>query len=194
MIEGKIKMFNQEFDRSLLMMLFSDKNNRRNIINFVKYIPNELYAKIFIQLDKYKKYEDNNIDILDREEFCLYGEYVDDNIKYSFIIDMVQNSLTITQSSFIGDNLKKQYELVLFTDSRYNNIEFSGKQLLGSFLDCKNDLKIEYELVSTRFGNKIVYSDNSIFKKYKRVNNTFQNMDVCNYLDESSYTRVRKLS
>lgn len=188
-------MFSQEFDRSLLMMLFTDKNKRKNIINFIKYLPNELYVKLYIQLDKYQKYEDNNVDIFDREDFCLYGEYImGNNIKYSFIIDMVQKSLTITYSSLLNNNLNKHYEITLFDNSRYNNNEFLGKQLLGSFLDCEKNMKTEYEFISTKIGNMIVYSDNGFFKKFKRVNDELENIDLYNYLNEFCYIRTRKIN
>lgn len=187
-------MFNSEFDRSLSMMLFSDKNNRKEIINFIRSIPNELYVKLYIQLDKYKDYEENNIDIFSREDFCLCGEYIeDDKYKYEFIIDMIQNSLTIAKSSLKDNNLKKQYGIVLYSSSRYNNVMFSGKEILGSFLNYDKNTKNEYELISTRFGLMIVNSDNGIFKKYKRFDDELCKMDIYSYLNEHSYLRVKKI-
>ena len=97
-------MFNSEFDRSLWLMIIGDKNNSYNIINFIKSIPSELFNLIDIELDKYMKYEQCNISILDREDICLYGECNSRfNGKYFFVIDMIQNSLTITKSIYVNE-------------------------------------------------------------------------------------------
>lgn len=188
-------MFSQEFDRSLWLMLISDKNNREDIINFIKSIPNELYKQIRIQLDKYEKYEQSDINILDREDICLYGscngKY---DLKYYFVIDMIQNSLTISMGSNRDMNFIKSYEIILYAKSRYNNVELFNTQLLGNIINHTDDIKTEYELIDGLFGRMVVYSNDGSLKKYKKVTRNTDNLQLDNLLNNRGISKVRKLS
>lgn len=188
-------MFNSEFDRSLWLMIISDKNNRYNIINFIKSIPSDLFCLMDIELDKYMKYEESNIGILDRGDICLRGECrARFNSKYSFIIDMIQNSLTITKSIFVNNQYKKEFEIVMYAKSRYNNIELFNSQLLGNIVNYNNDIKSEYGLIDGILGKMVVCSDNTGGKKYKRIGKISERMELENLFDRNNLIRVRKKS
>jgi len=192
-MEMIIEMFNNEFDRSLWLMLISDKNNRYNIINFIKSIPNDLFCIMDIELDKYKKYEESNIDILDRGDICLYGECNSRfNGKYSFVIDMICNSLTITKSIYINEHYRKEFEIVMYAKSRYNNDDVFDSQLLGNIINYNDEIKSEYELIDGILGKMVVYSDNGSMKKYKRIGKISERMELENIFNRNNLVRVRK--
>lgn len=186
-------MFNSEFDRSLWLMIISDKNNSYNIINFIKSIPSELFKLIDIELDKYMKYEQCNISILDREDICLYGECNSRfNGKYSFVIDMIQNSLTITKSIYVNDHYRKEFEIVMYAKSRYNDVELFNTQLLGNIVNYTDDIKSEYELIDRIFGRMVVCSENGSLKKYKRIGKISEGMQLENIFNRNNLVRIRK--
>lgn len=163
-------IFNEKFDNSLWLMVNSDKNNKDDIVAFVKNLPNELYQLIYSRLDEYKQYKEGKIDVLENSDnFCLTGNiFTFDRCKYSFVIDMIVNSLTINKFVLKGKKYEKVYGLSMCAESSYNNADIFGTQLIGHIWD--NGLDIEYEMISTLLGKMIVYSDNIIFKKYKRIN------------------------
>lgn len=187
-------MFSEEFDRSLWLMLVSDKSNRDDTINFIRSIPNELYQQICIQLQRYKQYEEENIDILDREDICLYGscngKY---GLKYLFIVDMIQNSLTISVGSNSDMNFIKSYEITLYAESRYNSVDLFSSQLLGSIINYTDDVKTEYEIVDGLLGRMVVYSNNGGLKRYKKVSRNIDNLQLDNLFNNRGLGRVRKL-
>ena len=188
-------MFNSEFDRSLWLMIISDKNNRYNIINFIKSIPSDLFCLMDIELDKYMKYEQSNVCILDREDICLYGECNSRfDGKYSFVIDMISNSLTITKSIYVNEHYKKEFEIVMYAKSRYNNTDLFSSQSLGNIVNYSDNIKSEYELIDGILGKMVVYSDNGSLKKYKRVSKISERMQLENIFDRNNLVRVRKNS
>ena len=186
-------MFNQEFDRSLWLMLVSDKNNREDMINFISCLPNELYEQINIQLDKYKDYEERNVYLFEREDTCLCGNCLGKfNEKYSFIIDMVENSLTIIMGIEREDIFMKAFEVTLYAKSRCNDIDILDEQLLGYVINHTDGIKTKYVLVDTLFGKMVMYSGNGIFKKYKRIEKNSENMDLSILFDKTGISKVRK--
>ena len=48
-------MFSEEYDRTLWLMLVSDKLGRDSLVNFIKDIPSECYSEIHGMIDKYKE-------------------------------------------------------------------------------------------------------------------------------------------
>lgn len=188
-------MFNEEFDRSLYLMLKSDKNNREDIVNFIRSVPLELFQQIYIQLEKYEKYEECDIDILDREDICLYGncngKY---GLKYYFILDMIQNSITIGVGNIIDMDFVKSYEITLYAESRYNSIDLFSSQILGNVINHSNDSKTEYELVDGLLGKMVVYTNNGSLKKYKKVGKNVDTDKLDKILSGRGISRVRKLN
>lgn len=192
-------IFSEELDRSLWLILESDKKNRDRIRCFVGSIPMELYQQIYERLNEYRKYENGDLNILGADSFCLSGECFGElNRKYSFVIDMIDNSLSITESLLIKDKYKELNELTLFMGSRYNNVSVFGRQSLGSFMNYTTKNEMNYDLINTLLGFMVEYSNydykrfNDGFKKYKRIGNnlTVDELSLCN---KDGITRVRKM-
>lgn len=181
-------IFNKELDESLRLMLESDRKRRDKIINFVLSIPDDLYQKIYVELSKYNEYEQNNIDLFDREDFCLSGETINtNNCKYSFVIDMIENSITISRykieddmkrSMNAEDGCEKVFEITLYASTRYNNISNFKYQKLGKFIDNITGIDVEYDLKSTKFGNMVTFLDDIGFRKYQKVNCKENNIEL----------------
>lgn len=187
-------MFSQEFDRSLWLMLISDKNNREDIISFIKYIPDDLYEQIYIHLDKYRNYEECNVSISNREDICLYGScYGKYNEKYSFIVDTAQNSLTISMGIERNGTFMKAFEITLYAKSSYNSTDALDKQFLGYVVNYTDETKTEYELIDGKFGKIVVYSNNRFLKKYKKVNKNSENVELDKLFEKNGFSRTKKI-
>lgn len=190
-------IFSKELDESLWLMLESDKKNRRKVSEFLKAVPSELYEQISIQLDKYREYEDSGIDILERDTICLYGNCLDqNNYKYSFIVDMINHSLSISKSFFRENEYVKQFELTMYAKSRYNSVDVFGRQMLGSIYESGMSGKYEYDLVDMLFGKMIICSYDNNIKKYKRVkiNDILDDIRIEDLSSKKGNSRVKKMN
>lgn len=187
-------IFNKEFDKSLGLILECDRSNRGKIINFLNSIPCELYEQIYIQLEKYNEYINRTIDVLDIEDFCLYGEYNREGIdNTSFVIDIIDNSITINKSLYNGKKCVDDFKLTLCSDSRFNNIALLGKQTLGSFRNYTQRVSWEYDLVNTMFGMRVLCSNNYGFKKYGKFTNS-DDLSLEKLGNKGNLVKVRKIN
>ena len=194
-------IFSEELDKSLSLILESDKKNRDKIKYFIENIPASLFQQIYDKLEEYREYERGNLDIFDLDDLCLHGEcnYYDKRFKYSFVIDLVSNSLSINKSMLINGDYKDNTELTLYMGSRYNNVDIFGRQSIGSFTNYVTMSKMEYDLINTLLGLMVEYScydynrNSEGLKKYKRVNTNTINgkLELSN---KDSLCRVKKMS
>lgn len=184
-------MLSERYNRSLSLILESDRNNKDKIINFINDIPNDLLRSIDDKLCIYQEYLSGKRSIYDSDVvFCLSDNVIVDNeCLYSFIIDMVADSITITKSKKISDGLLKESELVLYVETTYNSVFTLGKQSLGIFNHMGT--KVNYELINTFFGLIVVSSNGGILNRYKWI----KNVD-CLVIDSvsniDSYARLRR--
>lgn len=188
-------IFSEDFDSALCMILESDKKNKEKILGFIDSMPSDFYKKISLALEKYYEYEENQIDVFDREDICLMGETLDvDNCKYSFLIDMMIHSLTITKSEKNDNNYNKVFELTLFSNSGFNNIDVFGKQVLGSLYDVYDSVKLNYNLVDTMFG-RMFNVTGAVINRYRRIpfKSTSRGIDIQNSAITNGYSRVRRM-
>lgn len=179
-------IFNKELDESLRLIIESDGKRRNKLVEFLLSIPDELYQQIYFQLERYDKYEKDGVSILDRDDYCLKGECLDVyNRKYSFIIDMFDESLTISRyicsslSSFLNieDRYTKTFEIILYAKNRYNNVDVFKEQRLGRVIDKIDNVDVLYNIIKTKLGNMITISDGYLLKKYYKY-------DINKCLDE----------
>ena len=91
----------EEFGRSLKLMMAGEKEYSEFVYEFICSVPGGLCVQIQEALEKYKRYEEMNVSVLDREDFFISGECVaSSKDKYFFSIDMVDDSLTINKTLF----------------------------------------------------------------------------------------------
>ena len=105
---------------------------------------------------------------------------------------MIQNSLTITKSIFVNSQYKKEFQIVLYAKSRYNDVDLFSTQLLGNIFNYDNANKFEYGLIDGILGKMVVCSDNSGGKKYKRISNISDRMNLENLFNRNNLVRVRR--
>ena len=196
-------IFNEELDKSLYLILESDNKNRENIKCFVESIPSEVFKQIYDKLEEYKEYENGNLDIFELDDLCLHSEcnYYDNGFKYSFVIDMVAKSLSITRSMFVNGGYKDNAMLTLCMGCRYNDVNVFGRQYIGSFTNYITKNNTEYDLISTLIGLMVEYSTydykrmSERFKKYKRVNLNSNSLEINLSNDRFlSKAKVRKMN
>jgi len=171
--------------------LENDRRNRNEIANFIKDIPNDLNLLIEDKLGVYEEYLNGKRSFYEGNAvFCLSDSLkFNSDYMYSFIIDMVEDSITIKKSKINKDGLENENELVLCAETTYNSISTLGKQRLGTF-KCNGNI-VDYNFINTVFGLMFVISKDGILNKFKRVRNTddFKNNSV--YSNES-FIKVRK--
>ena len=184
-------IFNNEFDESLRLIVRNDKKVGIKILKFIRELPEELGKSLNEKLVKYEEYREkgfNNGEI----EYCLMGNYSCNNYHYLFIIDMVENSLTIVKNEFSASGFKKIFEIVLNAKTGYNNIDAFGKQILGKINDGYLDSSIQYSLVDTMFGRMVVSSNNNGIKKYRKNIEDSDILDLDNIDDINKKKNIRK--
>ena len=182
-------VFSDELDKSLYMILENDDNNRKLVCDFIKKIPNELYNEIMVGFDKIEEYVNHDLSVFDiSDDFCIRGEFIQDLIyKYSFIIDLLEDSLTVSREILIDDKFYIDTEIKLYVKNNYNNIDEFGRQSIGHFKDWANNIDIRYDLIFTIFGKMMMFYNNGVYKKRKRMSNKTIDLD-----SKYNFSRVRK--
>lgn len=190
-------IFNKNLDESLRLIIESDSKRRDKIVSFIKSIPEELFNQIYVQLEKYEKYEENGIDIFDREDYCLKGECVNDyDKKYTFVIDMFDDSITIARyvpSSLnkflqVDDGYTKTFEITLYSQNRFNNTDNFDEQRLGKIFNNVQNTSVDYKVIKTIIGNMVTYLDDYGFRRYQ----SFELNDNCDDLNIDSLNNISR--
>lgn len=163
-------IFSEGFDKTLYIILESDKEYNETIVNFINKFPNELIQKIRMQIEKSKN---NN---LTDTSFKYYDEVkLNDNEVYSFTYSYKELGVElILNYEKINKNPNKSYKdgVIELKLLYFNHFDFqeSLHHFIGSF-ECtfshkksnKNDTDIEFfgaEYHLNKYDNKyIVYCD-----------------------------------
>ena len=118
-------IFNNEFDKSLWLMMKSDIKNRKKIVDFIKSIPYELILSIRDNLIEYDKYKIDNmgIDFNNREYKCFNKQiYSSVGELYSFNIDVRRDTLSITKSIYVMGAYYKNFSIELMNINKNLNL------------------------------------------------------------------------
>lgn len=154
-------IFNRYCDRALWLILAANDKNRDVIINFIKDIPYELHEKIENSLDIFNEYEDNDVDIFDRDETVVSTElFVSNGYKYWVILDMFFGTLNIGRSF----NDKPDIDITLYMSGKHNE---NDDQVLGYvYFDGAETC---YEISNTLLGRMVVSFTSGKLKRCRRV-------------------------
>ena len=196
-------IFNKNLDESLRLIIESDSKRRDKVVSFIKSIPNELFNQIYVQLEKYAEYEKNGVDIFDREDYCLRGECVNDyDKKYTFVIDMFDESITIARyvpSSLnkflqIDGGYTKTFEITLYSQNRFNNTDNFDEQRLGKIFNNVQNTCVDYKVIKTIIGNMVTYLDDYGFRRYQsfELNDNCDDLNIDSLNNTSRNRKVRR--
>jgi hypothetical protein len=170
-------IFDKDYDASLWFILKSDAKNRKEIVEFIKEIPEELLEKIKESINKAKK-----------EEFDFQDEFLDyyscqskndPHISFYFQLDE-DNALTLIKSHTDENTKEDLFELVLFPINKdfVKMLDFFEGEWLGTItnniktnridekvglIECDEN---EYNIYNTPIGNFISYSRRIFDGKY----------------------------
>lgn len=123
-----VMIFNEDFDRSLWLVLASDRYNREDIAKLIYNIPNELLQSIVIQLNEYNDSSreiDDSYKVMSKLDICANG----DNCFY--IIEMNRYEINIRVNCWFSD-FDEVYELTLISLSK-NNLDDVNSRYIGSY-------------------------------------------------------------
>lgn len=176
-------IFDKNYDKSLWLILMSDKDNREEIIKFIKNIPKELYVKLNTALKKYYEFE-SNVKGDSIRDFILCGEVVDDKQDiYSFYIEPKDGTLNLAKH--VLNNFQYYYcsvELFLVPYGLDENLEIFNKQLIGKIW-CATDKQkfietysiadydyIKYEFINMFCDNALIVCSSNAKKRTRKIN------------------------
>lgn len=118
-------VFSKDYDKTLWLILYADKNNRYDIANFIRIIPKELIERIRNVL--------MNGDILDKIEFSK-AIRDDDGVLSLFKIKIDKYSLRI-QLSILDNNMESAYDIDLgkidFSKVNEDDLTYVGSYYYG---------------------------------------------------------------
>ena len=162
-------IFDKNYDRSLWLLLASDKVNREKIIDVIKNIPDELNEKICLIIEKYNK------DFVDSEEI----RFEVGNLIYFVKIIGEELSIKFVKNDEFQKEIVKLF-LNPLSESSFDSLKDYTPYNLGGFIYSLNsglNVRIgssleEYDIVKTPFGNytKIYSNNNPNVRKIRRVN------------------------
>ena len=161
-------ILDNNFDKSLWIMIKGDRKNRKRIVDFIKSIPYEFILMIQEGLTEYEKYkiENEGIPINDREYECFDNQmYNNIGELYSFNIDTKMDILTITKSIYILGSYYRNFNIKLIN---INNDNKSMIRDIGSLCypidGVRNMQKINYSIEDIGLTNILISSNNDIYR------------------------------
>ena len=159
-------LFDNNFDKTLWLLIKSDRRNRGKIIDFVKSIPDEFILMIQEGLVEYEKYklENDCISFDDREYRCFDNQmYNSMGELYSFNIDTKKDILSITKSIYILGAYYRNFNIKLKNLSNIN--DKSNMKDIGNMcyaIDGVGNLrKISYDIMNIGLTNVLISSSNN---------------------------------
>lgn len=184
-------IFNEDYDRSLWLILSGNKNNRERIANFIKEIPEELYKQIRKSLLRYREYLNKNRGILvcDREPIEFSGEFeTAGDMLYWYSIDAVTGELEIGKGIKVEKEVLDVFQLTLYplTKRQYRKMTTLNDYLLGEIIFNYTEEEIngeiclvdsdsaEFKLITLPFDKTIVKS----FESFPYMRDRFGFVDV----------------
>lgn len=114
-------IFDNDYDKVLWLMLYSDVKSRKIVIDFINSIPSSLFEFI---IDGLKKRSDNN-------KLGLFKEVDEGNYKYSFKINSDTGELFISRYLIIKGNFEDVFMLKILP---YESVDRVKKTSLGSVI------------------------------------------------------------
>lgn len=182
-------MFNDDYDRSLELILAGNKSKREMIGCFLNDIPLELLNKLYKSFDEYQDYLEENKDIffLDRDEIDLSGRFITtEDFLYFYNIEPITGALDLGMSIYYNKeetmlfkmtiypfSLKDYMDLQMFNEFGLGGIyyNFSEKHIEGKKHMINFD-STDFSLVRCPLRDVLASSDKSrgITRRYSFVN------------------------
>lgn len=171
-------IFNENFDRSLWMIIKNDRKNRDRIVHFIKSIPYELIIMIQEVLVEYNKYR-------------YFSKQVYDSIGdlYSFSIDSKDDILSITRSIYINGAYYSNFNIQLrcndyntnFMDVKpVGNISFclDGRNANRGYAYLGNTKNVSYDVIDFSFTRVLRTSVNGDIYKFCGIIDKTDDIDL----------------
>ncbi|MBR3490160.1 MAG: hypothetical protein IKH36_01595 [Bacilli bacterium] len=161
-------IFDEAYDTALWFIVKADKRKRKEIVEFLKEIPEELLANIRIAIEKYKKKEfDMNSE---DDDFYFAQSKTNPEEYFHFQIDD-DNALSISKEHATTGMSEELFELMLFPVSREyaQNMEKFYDEWLGTLTTDVETTQItermqsvacderEYNLYNTPIGHFVMF-------------------------------------
>lgn len=170
------------YDRSLWLMLKTDKKNREKIIKFVRSIPRELREQIKKSIYIYKEKIKDNDELFDVDDDRLSGNIENSrHVLYWYNISSLDGSLSLGYSFLNEDKYYDAFEMKLIPYDDLYQLKYFDDEWIGtidydittteSMTTCNEK---EYNIVRTPLGDFVIamLEDRSDRNKYEisRIN------------------------
>ncbi len=150
-------IISKEFDDSLWMILKTDKKNRKELVNFVKSIPDKLLFELQEDVKNLKDSKNEKVDIVNETDGYngeKYSYYLNEKFleitKYYIVDDAKQNLYILTLQRFSKDKAMLMYDMGPLATIEHN-IGMKNNRLIDEEVE-------NYDLVRSLFGYRIDYN------------------------------------
>ena len=122
-------IFGSDYDKSLWLIMKSNKKNRDKIVDFIKNIPEELYLQIREKLMIVDEYRSKKMRFYDENGIYFHDNLEKDGKLYYYMIDPYSYSLTLGYSVVNSDGYgyKSVFELLLKPNEDFEYISRDGR-------------------------------------------------------------------
>jgi len=145
-------IINESYDKSLWLVVHSDKKNRNMIIDFMNSIPDRLYDTMRMFANIACSCMKDNSFYLDKSNSIIAR----DGIMYWFRIDRDNFGLTLGYSVFDGHDYDVMFELTLypFEEEKIKSVKDNALFILGNVNGVEYSVsdEIEYVLKKDKYG------------------------------------------
>ena len=198
-------IFGKDYDNALWYIVNSDRNGKKQLVDFIKELPEEMINCVSTTI---KKISDNDYTCDDLQG--VYQNKDDPSISYAYLLHG-DNSLSIKKYMVDSGNRKDIFRLLIYPLSRddIKNIRFWNTKCLGettNYLNSSGDTNdignYEYSICYTPFGLCISYLKNSFDNKktislrnisnFKNIPNDLKISDM--NLNNSNGSKIRIFS
>lgn len=176
-------IFDNNFDKTLCLIIKGDRKNGKKIVEFIKSIPYEFILMVREGLVEYERYkiENERLSLDDRENKC-FGEQIYNNIGelYSFNIDVKNDMLSITKSVYISGAYYRNFsiKLININDDKNKSMITEIGSLCYAVDWVRNMKEIDYGMMNIGLTNVLVSSSNNDVYKLCGVVDLSKNFEL----------------
>ena len=201
---GDIMIINSKFDRTLLLILMFDRKNRDDIADFIRNIPNDLYERIYEELDNCPK-DDDSYPL--RKITKAFRNNDGDTYFYNISLNDCQIIINLSIWKMYDSSYHEVKQICMYPLSldEIKDIDSEYPKYIGDYYHTISKMSFLYNTVICRGkdrGYELIYGDESEviiqdvdgkLEKSINIDRIFNNINLDDLVDKKSFNRlVRK--
>ena len=196
--DGDFMIFSSDFDRTLWLMLISDKKNRKDIAEFIRNVPNDLYDRIHQELIKCLYY-----DVKDKMSIKKITKAFRDTVSVS--AGMIILNLTIWNNLVNGSQDVTQITLYPLTLEQIKTGDSINPEYIGDFYHTystysllfntviASGVDMGYEILDNDKDYIIIQSVDGKFEKNIFIGDIPNEINLSDFMDKARINKLVKI-